>query len=212
MNIKVKSVSGAEDGDYKVRFELITNGRGTQAVHEAVVAYTAAQRSGTACTKTVAEVAGSGRKPWRQKGTGRARAGYVRSPIWRGGGVVFGPKPRSFRKKISKKTKRLALKKALSERLKDGDVQIVDSFGFEKPSTKAFLNVCAVLGIDGTILIVTDSKEENLILSARNVSYAEVALASTLNTYEVLKCDHLVFTRAAFEMVDNRLVEKGAEA
>lgn len=212
MNIKVKSVSGAEDGDYKVRFELITNGRGTQAVHEAVVAYTAAQRSGTACTKTVAEVAGSGRKPWRQKGTGRARAGYVRSPIWRGGGIVFGPKPRSFRKKISKKTKRLALKKALSERLKDGDVQIVDSFGFEKPSTKAFLNVCAVLEIDGTILVVTDSKEENLILSARNVSYAEVALASTLNTYEVLKCDHLVFSRAAFEMVDNRLVEKGTEA
>lgn len=212
MNIKVKSVSGAEDGDYKVRFELITNGRGTQAVHEAVVAYTAAQRSGTACTKTVAEVAGSGRKPWRQKGTGRARAGYVRSPIWRGGGVVFGPKPRSFRKKISKKTKRLALKKALSERLKDGDVQIVDSFGFEKPSTKAFLKICAVLRIDGTILIVTDSKEENLILSARNVSYAEVALASTLNTYEVLKCDHLVFTRAAFEMVDNRLIEKRAEA
>lgn len=212
MNIKVKSVSGAESGDYEVRFELIANGRGTQAVHEAVVAYAAAQRSGTACTKTVAEVAGSGRKPWRQKGTGRARAGYVRSPIWRGGGVVFGPKPRSFRKKISKKTKRLALKKALSERLKDGDVQIVDSFGFEKPSTKAFLKVCAVLGIDGTILIVADSKDENLILSARNVSYAEVTLASTLNTYEVLKCDHLVFARAAFEMVDNRLIEKRAEA
>lgn len=212
MNIKIKSVSGSEGGEYEVRFELIADGRGTQAVHEAVVAYTAAQRSGTACTKTVAEVAGSGRKPWRQKGTGRARAGYVRSPIWRGGGVVFGPKPRSFRKKISKKTKRLALKKAMSERLKDGDVQIVDSFGFEKPSTKAFLNVCTVLELDGTILVVTDSKDENLILSARNVPYAEVTLASTLNTYEVLKCDHLVFTRAAFEMVDNRLVEKRAEA
>lgn len=211
MNIKVKSVSGAEGGNYEVRFELIANGRGTQAVHEAVVAYAAAQRSGTACTKTVAEVSGSGRKPWRQKGTGRARAGYVRSPIWRGGGVVFGPKPRSFRKKISKKTKRLALKKALSERLKDGDVQIVDSLSFEKPSTKAFLKVCAVLGLDGTILIVTDSKDENLILSARNVPYAEVALASTLNTYEALKCDHLVFTRAAFEMVDNRLIEKRAK-
>ena len=212
MNIKIKSVSGSEGGEYEVRFELIADGRGTQAVHEAVVAYTAAQRSGTACTKTVAEVAGSGRKPWRQKGTGRARAGYVRSPIWRGGGVVFGPKPRSFRKKISKKTKRLALKKAMSERLKDGDVQIVDSFGFEKPSTKAFLNVCAVLGLDGTILVVTDSKDENLILSARNVPYAEVTLASTLNTYEVLKCDHLVFTRAAFEVVDNRLIEKRSEA
>ena len=212
MNIKIKSVSGSEGGEYEVQFELIADGRGTQAVHEAVVAYTAAQRSGTACTKTVAEVAGSGRKPWRQKGTGRARAGYVRSPIWRGGGVVFGPKPRSFQKKISKKTKRLALKKAMSERLKDGDIQIVDSFGFEKPSTKAFLNVCAALGLDGTILIVTDSKDENLILSARNVPYAEVTLASSLNTYEVLKYDQLVFTRTAFEIVDNRLIEKRVEA
>lgn len=212
MNIKIKNLSGSEGGEYEVRFELIADGRGTQAVHEAVVAYTAAQRSGTACTKTVAEVAGSGRKPWRQKGTGRARAGYVRSPIWRGGGVVFGPKPRSFRKKISKKAKRLALKKAMSERLKDGDVQIIDSFGFEKPSTKAFLKACAVLGLDGTILIVTDSKDENLILSARNVPYVEVTLASTLNTYEVLKCDHLVFTRSAFEVIDNRLIEKRAAA
>lgn len=212
MNIKIKSLSGSEGGEYEVRFELIADGRGTQAVHEAVVAYTAAQRSGTACTKTVAEVAGSGRKPWRQKGTGRARAGYVRSPIWRGGGVVFGPKPRSFRKKISKKTKRLALKKAMSERLKSGDVQIVDSFDFEKPSTKAFLKTCAVLELDGTILIVTDSKDENLILSARNVPYVEVTLASTLNTYEVLKFDHLVFTQTAFEVVDNRLIEEGAGA
>lgn len=212
MNIKIKSLSGSEGGEYEVRFELIADGRGTQAVHEAVVAYTAAQRSGTACTKTVAEVAGSGRKPWRQKGTGRARAGYVRSPIWRGGGVVFGPKPRSFRKKISKKTKRLALKKAMSERLKSGDVQIVDSFDFEKPSTKAFLKTCAVLELDGTILIVTDSKDKNLILSARNVPYVEVTLASTLNTYEVLKFDHLVFTQTAFEVVDNRLIEEGAGA
>lgn len=100
----------------------------------------------------------------------------------------------------------------MSERLKSGDVQIVDSFDFEKPSTKAFLKTCAVLELDGTILIVTDSKDENLILSARNVPYVEVTLASTLNTYEVLKFDHLVFTQAAFEVVDNRLIEKGAEA
>ncbi len=208
MNIKIKNVSGAEVSDYEVQFELITNGRGTQAVHETVVAYTAAQRSGTACTKTVAEVAGSGRKPWRQKGTGRARAGYVRSPIWRGGGVVFGPKPRSFRKTLSKKTKQLALRKAMSERLKAGDVQVVDAFGLEKPSTKAFLSVCESLGIDSTALMVTDSRDENLILSARNVPYIEVVLAATLNTYEVLKCDYLVFTRRAFETVDCRLTGK----
>ncbi|MCS1408211.1 MAG: 50S ribosomal protein L4 [Verrucomicrobia subdivision 3 bacterium] len=212
MNIKVKDTSGAEVGDYEVKFDIIADGRGTQAVHDAVVAYTAAQRSGTACTKTVAEVAGSGRKPWRQKGTGRARAGYLRSPIWRGGGVVFGPKPRSFQKTVSKKTKRLALRKALSERFKGGDVHIVNAFEFEKPSTKGFLGVCESLGLSGTTLIVADSVNENLILSARNIPYVDVTLASTLNTYDVLKYDHLVFAQGAIEAVDNRLVGKGAEA
>ena len=152
MNIKIKSASGGEAGEYEVKFELIENGRGTQAVHDAVVAYTSAQRSGTACTKTVAEVAGSGRKPWRQKGTGRARAGQVRSPIWRGGGVVFGPRPRSFAKTISKKTKRLALRKALSERIKDSEVILVDALSFDKPSTKACLVLCDSLGLTGTTL------------------------------------------------------------
>ena len=212
MNIKVKNASGSEVGDYEVRFELIENGRGTQAVHDAVVAYTSAQRSGTACTKTVAEVAGSGRKPWRQKGTGRARAGYVRSPIWRGGGVVFGPKPRSFAKTISKKTKRLALRKALSERLKDGEVILVDGLAFDKPSTKSCLAFCGALGLSGTVLIVADSLDENLILSARNIPYVETTLANTINTYDILKYDHVVFTQAAFEVVEGRLADKGAEA
>src|SRR6185503_12236585 len=105
---------------------LVEGGRGTQAVHDTIVAYRANQRMGTACTKTMGEVAGSGKKPWRQKGTGRARAGSFRSPLWAGGGVVFGPKPRDFGRKVSKSTKQLALRKALSERLKSGDVVVVD--------------------------------------------------------------------------------------
>ena len=109
------------------------NGKGTQAVHDTVVAYNAAQRSGTACTKNVGEVAGTNKKPWRQKGTGRARAGSFRSPLWRGGGVVFGPKPRDFSKKVSRSTRQLSLRKALSERLNAGDVLVVDDLKLIRP-------------------------------------------------------------------------------
>src|SRR6188768_4403389 len=118
MKISIKDIKGKAAGELEVRFPLVEGGKGTQAVHDVVVAYRAAQRSGTACTKTVGEVAGTNKKPWRQKGTGRARAGSFQSPLWRGGGVVFGPKPRDFAKKVNGKTKQLALRKALSERLK----------------------------------------------------------------------------------------------
>ena len=114
MKLSIKDSKGNAAGELDVRFELIADGRGTQAVHDTVVAYNAAQRSGTACTKTMGDVAGTGKKPWRQKGTGRARAGSFASPLWRGGGVVFGPKPRDFSKKVNKKVKSLALRKALS--------------------------------------------------------------------------------------------------
>src|SRR6185312_8619699 len=126
MKISVKNIEGKQSGELEVRFPLVEGGKGTQAVHDVVVAYQAAQRMGTACAKTVGEVSGSNKKPWRQKGTGRARAGSHQSPLWAGGGVVFGPRPRDFSKKVSKKTKQLSLRKALSERLKAGDVVVVN--------------------------------------------------------------------------------------
>src|SRR5262245_24143258 len=116
MKLTVKDINGNQQGELEVKFELVEGGRGTQAVHDTVVAYQAAQRSGTACTKTAGEVAGTNKKPWRQKGTGRARAGSHQSPLWVGGGVVFGPRPRDFSKKVNTKTKQLALRKALTER------------------------------------------------------------------------------------------------
>jgi len=118
MKLTVKDTKGKSQGELEIKFPLIADGKGTQAVHDTVVAYQANQRSGTACTKTMGEVAGSGKKPWRQKGTGRARAGSFQSPLWRGGGVTFGPKPRDYGKKINARTKKLALRKALSERLR----------------------------------------------------------------------------------------------
>ena len=128
MKLTVKDIKGNDQGELEVRFPLIENGKGTQAVHDVVVAYNAAQRSGTACTKTMGEVAGTGKKPWRQKGTGRARAGSFASPLWRGGGVVFGPKPRDYSKKINGKVKQLAFSRALFDRAVAGEIAVIDAF------------------------------------------------------------------------------------
>jgi len=205
MKLTVKDLQGKELSSLDVTFPVIENGKGTQAVHDVVVAYQAAQRSGTACTKTMGEVAGSGKKPWRQKGTGRARAGSFASPLWRGGGVVFGPKPRDFGKKVSKSTRQLAFRKALSARLQAGDVIVVDDLRLSAPKTKEFLAVLAALEVSGTALVVTADLDRNVVLAARNVANAEVTTSDSLNTYQVLKYDKLIFTRGAFEKVDQRL-------
>src|SRR5215475_14395383 len=147
MKLTIKDTQGNNQGEWEVKFSLVENGKGTQAVHDTVVAYQAAQRMGTACTKTMGEVAGSGKKPWRQKGTGRARAGSFASPLWRGGGVVFGPKPRDFAKKVGRKTRQLALRKALSERLKAGDVVLVDDLKLGSAKTKEIMGVLTALDL-----------------------------------------------------------------
>jgi large subunit ribosomal protein L4 len=206
MKISVKNTQGQNQGELEVKFELIENGKGTQAVHDTVVAYRAAQRSGTACTKTVGDVSGSNKKPWRQKGTGRARAGSNQSPLWPGGGVVFGPKPRDFAKKVNGKTKQLALRKALSERLKAGDVVVVDDFKVASPKTKEFLGTLAALKLSGTTLIIA-AADKNLLLASRNVPNVALTTSESLNTYDVLRPDKLVFTRSAFEKVEARLTK-----
>src|SRR6187431_1661873 len=155
MKLSIKDTSGKQQGELDVTFELIEDGHGTQAVHDTVVAHRAAQRMGTACTKTMGEVNGTGKKPWRQKGTGRARAGSFASPLWRGGGVVFGPKPRDFSKKVNRSTRQLALRKALSERLKAGDVLLVDDVKLGSSKTKEFTSVLTALQVTGTTLVVT---------------------------------------------------------
>lgn len=206
MKISIKNLDGKSQGELEVKFALVENGKGTQAVHDAVTAYRAAQRSGTACTKNVGDVAGTNKKPWRQKGTGRARAGSFQSPLWVGGGVVFGPKPRDFSKKVSKKTKSLALRKALSERLKAGDVVVVDSFKLSTAKTKDFMKAIRALDIDGTMLVVSCGEEnKNLALASRNISYVDVTTSESLNTYDVLRPDKLLFSKSAFEKVEARL-------
>src|SRR5262252_8416705 len=205
MKLTIKDIKGNSQGELEVKFELVEDGRGTQAVHDAVVAYQAAQRMGTACTKNVGEVAGTNKKPWRQKGTGRARAGSFQSPLWRGGGVVFGPKPRDFGKKVSRKTRQLALRKALSERLRAGDIVLVDDLKLSSPKTKDFVGVLTALELKGSALIVSQKADKNLELASRNVPNVAVTTSETLNTYDVLRSDKLVFTCGAFEQVEARL-------
>lgn len=208
MKLSIKDLKGNVAGELDVAFEVIANGRGTQAVHDTVVAFMAGQRSGTACAKTMGEVAGTGKKPWRQKGTGRARAGSFQSPLWRGGGVVHGPKPRDFSKKVNKKVARLALRKALSERLNAGDVHLVNDVKLTQGKTKEFVAVQQSLGVDGcTVLFVLDGPDEAFERASRNVVGVGVAHAASVNTYEVLRYDKLVFTREAFARVSARLAE-----
>ena len=208
MKLTIKDIKGNSQGELEVKFPLTENGKGTQAVHDTVVAYQAAQRMGTACTKNVGEVAGSNRKPWRQKGTGRARAGSFASPLWRGGGVVFGPRPRDFGKKVNARTKQLALRKALSERLKAGDVVVVDDLKIASPKTREFVGLMSALELKGTTLIVSPDVDKNLALASRNVARVAFTTSDSLNTYDVLRPDKLLFTRGAFEKVEARLAKE----
>ena len=208
MKIAIKNIEGKNQGELEVKFPLIEDGKGTQAVHDVVVAYQAAQRRGTACTKNVGEVSGSNKKPWRQKGTGRARAGSIQSPLWVGGGVVFGPRPRDFGKKVSKNTRALALRKALSERLKAGDVVVVDDLKLASPKTKDFVGVISTLELNGTTLIVSTGTDKNLTLASRNIESVTLATSDSLNTYDILRPDKLLFTKSAFEKVEARLTKE----
>ncbi len=205
MKLIVKDIKGTAAGEHEVGFSVIENGKGTQAVHDTVVAYLANQRLGTACTKTAGEVAGSNKKPWRQKGTGRARAGSFQSPLWRGGGVVFGPKPRDFGKKVNAKTRLLALRRALTDRLTAGDVVLVDDLKLSAPKTKEFVRVLDSLELAGHTVLVCSGDDTNLRLASRNVPGVDFATGETLNTYQVLRSDKLLFTKPAFEKVEQRL-------
>ena len=200
MSAKVLTKAAAKEA----KIELIESGRGTQAVHDVVVAMRAARRSGSANTKTKAEVDLSGAKPWRQKGTGRARAGYASSPVWRGGGVVFGPKPRDYSKKVSKTVRHLAFQKALSERINAGDVLTIDKLGVTEIKTKSFVSMVKKATDARKVLLISDSFDEKTLKSARNVKSARLATASDVNTEQLLAFEKIVVTPKALELLAER--------
>jgi large subunit ribosomal protein L4 len=170
-------------------------------MHQAVVAGLAARRRGTHSTKTRAEVAGGGRKPWRQKGTGRARHGSIRSPLWVGGGVAHGPKPRDYAMRVNKKMKRLALRSALTDRARDDRIRILEGLSFDEPSTKDAVEVLESLEVDGLVLVVLAERNDTVEKSFRNLRHVKVAFPGSLSTYDVLYADWVLFTRDAVEAV-----------
>ncbi len=170
-------------------------------MHQVVVAGQAAARRGTHSTKTRAEVAGGGRKPWRQKGTGRARHGSIRSPLWVGGGVAHGPKPRDYAMRVNKKMKRLALRSALSDRARAGRIRVLDGLTFDAPSTKAAVGVLGALDVAGLVLLVLPAPDEVVEKSFRNLPSVKVAYPGNLSTYDVLYADWVVFAAEALEAV-----------
>lgn len=205
MKVAIKNLEGAAAGEVELGFDLIEDDKGNQAVHDTVVAHMAANRAGTACAKTRGEVAATKKKPWRQKGTGRARHGSMVSPIWDGGGVVHGPRPRDFSKKVNKSTRKLALRRALSERVKAEDLIVVESLSLGSHKTKDFVRVLESLDVnDKTVLFVAET-EKNLALAARNIPYVGLTTGDDLNTYDALKYDKVVISKGALETVGKRL-------
>ncbi len=206
--LDILDCKGARVGEYVIPEGVIELEKGEQAVHDAVVAFLAGQRAGTACTKTRGEVSGGGAKPFRQKGMGRARAGSSRSPVWVGGGTIFGPTPRSFAKKVNKKVLILALKRALSERIVEGDVVVVDKFDIPDHKTKSAVAVLSNLKVaDDTVLLSLPALEDQaaVVCATGNLPNLVLRKADNVNVYELLRFSKLLFTKDALDAFIKRL-------
>ncbi len=199
--IKVVDMSGKELREIEISEVLFASDINETAVHQAVVNHLANRRQGTQSTKTRSEVRGGGRKPWRQKGTGSARQGSTRSPQWKGGGVVFAPKPRDYSYKLPKSLKKVALSSALTSKFNDGKMIVVDNISFDAPKTSKMIEFFDKLGARKP-LVVTESVDKNVYLSARNIEKAAVTYADLINVYELLKHDNLVISESALKRVE----------
>jgi len=205
--ISLYNINGNSTGDMEVNDSVFSIEPNQAVIQEVVLALMANKRQGTACTKRRDEVRGGGKKPWKQKGTGNARTGSTRSPVWVGGGSVFGPKPRSYYQKLTSKKKQLALRSALTERLRDGDLVVVDSFDVQEPKTKPVIELMDKLQVTQTALIVMDTANENFIKSARNIPFVKLCVANNINTYDLLRFQKVIFEKAALSKVEKSLME-----
>jgi large subunit ribosomal protein L4 len=201
MSATVLTIAAAKEA----KINVIENGRGTQALHDMVVALRANRRSGSANSKTKAEVSYSGKKPWRQKGTGRARAGYASSPVWSGGGVVFGPKPRDYSKKVPKSVRRLALLKALSARIMAGDVLVAEDIKVATPKTKDFVAFLKTQTEARKVLLISTEFDETTYKAARNIQPVLLNTASEVNTEQLLAFQKIIVTNEALVKLAERL-------
>ena len=201
-NIKVVNKAGEQVSELTLKDEIFAIEPNTSAMHIAVVNYLANQRQGTQSTLTRSEVSGGGRKPWRQKGTGRARQGSTRSPQWYHGGIALGPKPRSYKYTINKKVRRLAMKSALSAKLAAEEMIVLDTFALDAIKTKDVANTLSAIGAGKKTLIVLDEKNDVIYKSARNIAGVKVSTVSTLNVYDMLNCSKIVVLKDAVSKIE----------
>jgi len=204
-NLPIKDQSGAAAGEYSLSDDLLVFDKGAHVVHEAVVAYLANQRQGTSSTLGKGEVRGSNKKLWKQKGTGRARVGFRQNPIWRGGGVAHGPKPKSWRKQMTKKSLKLAFRRAFSEMVSSGDVTVVDKIELSAPKTKEVAALLKGFGLERGALIVTAAHDAQLVLAARNIPRVEVSSVDQVNVYQLVRYPHIIMSKDALAGLETRL-------
>ena len=203
--LDILDCKGAVVGEYEMPENCLEFEKGAQAVHDVVVAFLAGERSGSAKTKNRSERRGGGAKPFKQKGLGRARSGSVRNPIWRGGGIIFGPNPRSYDKDINKKVRKLALKRAFSERIEEGSVIVIDKFDVPDHKTKSAKAIVESLKIGSNFLLAVPEYEKDVVCATGNLSDCVLRKASSLNVYEVLRFNQLIITKDALDVIVQRL-------
>lgn len=201
MKADVLNVKGEKVSTVDLKDSIFAIEPNVPVVHQYVKAYLANQRQGTQSAKTRSEVRGGGRKPWRQKGTGRARVGSSRNPVWTGGGVAFAPKPRDYSQRVNKKMKRLAMKSVFSAKASDNELYIVDELKFDAPKTKQMVEILNNLNIEKTLVVINEN-DKAVIKSVRNIPYANCMLVNTINPYEMLKYDNLLLTKASLEKIE----------
>lgn len=202
LELEIKDITNNSKGKITLPENVFGLSGRSDLLHEAVVNYLANQRQGTHATKTRGMVSGGGRKPWRQKHTGRARAGSIRSPLWRGGGTVFGPQPRDYYRTLPKALRIRALKEAMSAKYSGGEIVVVESIEMQKPKTKEMLKIIDSLGLTGkSLLIVIKDKDDNVYLSARNIPGVDVVRVTDLNAYQVLSHDRVLLTKDALDLI-----------
>lgn len=201
-NVALYNISGQQIGEMELSENTFGANVNVEAMHQVVKMYLANQRQGTQSALTRAEVSGGGIKPWRQKGTGRARHGSIRSPQWRHGGTVFAPKPRSYRYTVPKKIKRIAMKSALSSKVADNNIMVIEELNFDAPKTKQVVSLLQNLKVDSKTLIVVADNNENVVKSARNIEGVKTAFVNTLNVYDILNYDKFIITKDAVKKVE----------
>ena len=207
MIVKVYNQDGKEVGKVTLKQEVFGVEPNPSLVHQYVVNYLARQRQGTAKTKQRSEVRGGGRKPYRQKGTGRARAGTIRSPLWRGGGTVFGPQPRSYGSKLPKKMKRKVFQSIFSDKAQSKSIKVLDKILFDEPKTRAMVSMLANLGLENKkCLVLDEGKNDNLVMSCQNLQRTKYTRASLANGYDLINADVLVMTKAGLDKVQEVFV------